>query len=157
MIVVSDTSPLNDLILIDAVEVLPKLFDRIVAPPAVVQELQHLAAPPKVRGWAQNLPTWLEVVAPQVSDMTLRVGPGEADAIRVAIELNADAVLMDDRNGRKAAARRGIQSVSLITVLDLAALHRLINVAKCVAGLRTTNYRCPTVILDDLLRRHSGP
>ena len=40
MIVVSDTSPLNYLVLIEEVEVLPAIFGRVVVPPAVVEELQ---------------------------------------------------------------------------------------------------------------------
>ncbi len=41
MIVVSDTSPLNYLVLIGAIDVLPKLFGEVYAPPAVIQEFQH--------------------------------------------------------------------------------------------------------------------
>lgn len=40
MIVVSDTSPLNYLVLIEEVEVLPAVFGRVVVPPVVVEELQ---------------------------------------------------------------------------------------------------------------------
>ena len=39
MIVVSDTTPLNYLILIEAAQVLPELFGRVYAPTAVIQEL----------------------------------------------------------------------------------------------------------------------
>ena len=44
MIDVSDTSPLNYLVLIEAVEVLPALFGRVVVPPAVIEELQAQGA-----------------------------------------------------------------------------------------------------------------
>ena len=40
MIVVSDTSPLHDLVLIGSVDVLPRLFDRVVIPPAVSREMR---------------------------------------------------------------------------------------------------------------------
>ena len=49
MIVVSDTSPLNYLVLIQHAEVLPSLFGRVIAPPAVMIELQHPGAPTIVR------------------------------------------------------------------------------------------------------------
>ncbi len=39
MIVVSDTSPLNYLVLIGADHVLPILFGRVVAPPVVLSEM----------------------------------------------------------------------------------------------------------------------
>ena len=40
MIVVSDTSPLNYLVLIEFQHILPELFERILIPEAVRQELQ---------------------------------------------------------------------------------------------------------------------
>jgi predicted nucleic acid-binding protein len=41
MIVVADTSPLNYLILIDEIELLPDLFEKVLLPSAVLQELKH--------------------------------------------------------------------------------------------------------------------
>jgi predicted nucleic acid-binding protein len=52
MIVVSDTSPLNYLVLIQRAEILPSLFGRIIAPPAVMGELQHPGAPTVVHAGA---------------------------------------------------------------------------------------------------------
>lgn len=41
MIVVSDTSPLNYLVLIEEAEILPASFSRTLVPPAVVDELRE--------------------------------------------------------------------------------------------------------------------
>jgi predicted nucleic acid-binding protein len=41
MIVVSDTTPLNYLILVDAIEVLPAIFGSVYAPPQVIAELKR--------------------------------------------------------------------------------------------------------------------
>jgi predicted nucleic acid-binding protein len=49
VIVVSDTSPLNYLILIGDVEVLVRLFVEVYAPPAVLREAQHQGSPEVVR------------------------------------------------------------------------------------------------------------
>jgi len=55
MIVVSDTSPINYLILIDYQDVLPTLFGQIIIPQAVLNELQHAKTPEKSRiGLLQN-------------------------------------------------------------------------------------------------------
>ncbi len=56
MIVVSDTSPLNYLILIGHAEILPALFSRVVAPPAVVAEMLQPGAPEVVANWATSPP-----------------------------------------------------------------------------------------------------
>jgi predicted nucleic acid-binding protein len=48
-LVVADTGPLNYLILIDAIDVLPNLFETIFMPVAVRDELAHADAPAPVR------------------------------------------------------------------------------------------------------------
>ena len=65
MVVVADTSPLNYLVLIEHVGILPRLYARVLIPPAVLSELTHPAAPRSVREFAANHPGWLEVVDPQ--------------------------------------------------------------------------------------------
>ncbi len=49
MIVVSDTSPLNYLVLVDAVYVLPEPYGEVIVPPAVREELHHPRTPDAVR------------------------------------------------------------------------------------------------------------
>ncbi len=97
MIVVSDTTPLNYLILIDSVHVLPALFGRVYAPSAVMIELAHPKTPEAVRGWASRSPEWLTVQDPMQTDPGLKLGPGEAAAIALAEELKADWILLDER------------------------------------------------------------
>jgi predicted nucleic acid-binding protein len=102
MIVVSDTSPLNYVVLIDAVDVLPNLFGAVHVPPAVVRELQHPRTPELVKRWAQFLPKWLLISAPSTEapiDPTL--DPGEAEAFALAIELHATSILIDEKKGRR--------------------------------------------------------
>jgi predicted nucleic acid-binding protein len=60
-LVVADTGPLNYLVLIEAIELLPKLFQRVFAPEAVRAELLDQDAPAVVRAWAAQPPGWLEV------------------------------------------------------------------------------------------------
>ena len=45
MIVVSDTTPLNYLVLIGAAELPPRLYQRVLTPPAVIDELRHRGTP----------------------------------------------------------------------------------------------------------------
>lgn len=61
MIVVADASPLNYLVSIEAEDLLPKLFGRVVIPNAVFEELQAVGASEKVREWARKLPEWIEI------------------------------------------------------------------------------------------------
>lgn len=52
-VVVSDTSPLHYLILIGRDSVLEKLYGQVIVPPAVLQELDHSAAPPAISAWGK--------------------------------------------------------------------------------------------------------
>lgn len=60
-LVVADTGPLNYLVLIEAIDVLPRLFEQILVPAAVYDELAHADAPVPVRAFIAQKPAWLEV------------------------------------------------------------------------------------------------
>ena len=60
-LVISDTSPLHYLLLIDVVDILPKLYSHILIPQAVLEELSHAETPDSVRRWLGQPPPWLEV------------------------------------------------------------------------------------------------
>ncbi|HEV8606408.1 MAG TPA: hypothetical protein VGQ99_13630 [Tepidisphaeraceae bacterium] len=124
MLVVADTSPISYLILIEEVEVLPKLYGRVLIPPQVLAELQSQAGPGPVRAWASNPQEWLEVKAPVALDMTLAVDEGQRAAICLASELKADQLLMDDRAGREVAARMGISTAGRRCQKTQAIAHR---------------------------------
>jgi predicted nucleic acid-binding protein len=49
MIIVSDTSPINYLVLIREIELLPKLFGEVVIPQAVLDELKQEGTPEAVK------------------------------------------------------------------------------------------------------------
>lgn len=61
MIVISDTTPQNYLILIEHTFVLRELYGRVIVPRAVKEELRSDAAPVAVKTWISNPPDWLEV------------------------------------------------------------------------------------------------
>jgi predicted nucleic acid-binding protein len=63
-LVIADTGPINYLILIGHIDLLPALFRTVVVPTAVQTELASRKAPSPVRHWIANLPGWLEVCAP---------------------------------------------------------------------------------------------
>ena len=65
MIVVSDTGPLNYLLRLELIEILPHLYDSVVLPEAVRQEMLHSNAPAIVRAWASQPPEWAIVGQPQ--------------------------------------------------------------------------------------------
>lgn len=153
MIVVSNASPLQYLVLIDAVHVLEQLFGEVLRPPAVETELTRPRTPAAVVDWLQASPKWLKVQAPTISDPSLEVHAGEAEAILLAKELEADRLLIDDRKAMRAAQERGIRTTRTTAVLALAAERGMVDLRAAFERLRLTNFRAPPELLGELLRR----
>ena len=105
MIVIADSTPLHYLLLIDQTDLLPRLFDRVMIPPAVFAELQHADTPAAVKSWIADPPTWLQVRAlSAIPDPALDyLDAGKRDAITLAQELRADT---ERRAGRDAPRPR---------------------------------------------------
>jgi predicted nucleic acid-binding protein len=127
MIVVSDTTPLNYLVLIGSDHVLPALFGRVYAPSAVIKELSHPRTPKVVQSWVSQPPVWLIVRDPSRVDPTLTLGSGEAAAIALAEELKADWVLLDERKGSREAESRGFRVAGTLGVLEEGGARNLLD------------------------------
>lgn len=151
--VVSDTSPINYLILIGAIEVVPKLFDEVLIPPAVHSELQHPRTPPEVYRWAAALPRWVRIQRPSQIDRAIDLGAGETEAISLALELKISVVLMDERRGRLAAHERSLLPVGTLNLLDSADLRGLLDFEQAVASLMRTTFHIEPRLVDALLER----
>ncbi len=151
MIVVSDTSPLNYLVLIEQEDLLRKLFGRVIIPQAVFDELHATGASAKVRYWSQNLPAWVEIKQTDViPDAALDIlHAGEREAILLAQELSADLLLVDDKQARLAAINLGIAITGTLGILDRAAQEGLIDLKAVIEELRKTNFH----IAEDLIRK----
>src|SRR5207302_9048887 len=119
MIVVADTSPLNYLIRLGRPDVLREIYGRVLVPRAVLTELLHAEAPPEVRAWASAPPAWLEAMDVRQLDTGLpaELGPGEREAITLALEVRADVLLIDERTGRREAEARHIEVAGTLAVL----------------------------------------
>ena len=129
MIVVADASPLNYLIQVQSDELLHGIFGRVLVPVAVIAELRHPRAPKTVATWMSRVPSWIEVctvTAPP--DEALQVlDPGEQEAILLALEAHADLLLIDERQGRLEARRRGITTTGTLGVLLAAGARGLVD------------------------------
>jgi predicted nucleic acid-binding protein len=153
-VVVSDTSPLNYLILCGSDVLLPRLFDKVFIPPLVFSELQHPKTPGAVQKWMKSLPAWVIVQRPSSLDHSLNVDAGELEAICLAREIHAAAVLMDDRAGRNAASRYGLQVIGTLGLLEQAAVRGWVDLPQVLAKLQQTNARLDPQLIAAALQRH---
>lgn len=154
MIVVADSSPVNYLILIEEIDILAKLYGTIAIPPTVRQELLSSSAPEVVRRWVLQAPTWLQVRSPVKTQETVlaKLDPGERDAIALAAELEADQLIVDDRQGRREAGRRGIAVMGTLGVLREAGRLGLVDLRTAVKLLEATSFHIAPEVLDRLLK-----
>jgi predicted nucleic acid-binding protein len=153
MTVVSNTTPLNYLILIGRAEILRHLFGDVVIPEAVFNELTAASTPTSVRDWIANKPAWLIVqqAPPVLAEEMQEIQIGEKEAIGLAQAIRSDYVLLDDRRAREIAKHSGVKVVGTLGILISAAERGLINLNEAIDALKKTNFRVSPELLESLL------
>src|SRR4249920_3402410 len=142
MIVIADTSPVNYLVLVEEIDLLPQLFGQVLIPPAVFEELEDPETPAPVRAWLATVPSWLRVQPLQSRpDVELDyLDDGEREAITLAEELRADQLLLDESDARKEAARRQLPFIDTLGILRRASQLDLIDLPSTLARLQSTTF-----------------
>ena len=120
MIVVSDSSPIISLSMIGQLHLLQQLYSEIVLPQAVYQEVVEEGR--HRPGFSEVLDAdWIstkDVSNENLSKvLAMNLGKGEAEAIALATDLEAELLLIDERKGRKIASKLGIDVVGVLGVL----------------------------------------
>lgn len=132
--IVSDTSPISDLVITGYEEVRPTLYGEVLIPEAVFRELGHPEGPAPVSAWIEAPPPWLTVKSTQPGSGEHRSRPGEESlrhldpggrtAILLAERTDARLLLIDETVGREAARAHGLEVTGTIGVLGAAAKRR---------------------------------
>ncbi|WP_435184615.1 DUF3368 domain-containing protein [Halobellus sp. EA9] len=119
-VVVSDTSPLLNLALIERLNLLRNQFSDVTVPRRVWEELtegeEGLDALRELRD-----DDFLSIVEVERSDLFVEIfhelDRGETAAICYAVEHGADLVLLDERDGRRVARRHDLEVTGVIGIL----------------------------------------
>lgn len=157
-LVIADTGPINYLILIGHIDILPALFQKVILPAAVRDELKNRKAPPLVQQWIAAPPVWAEVrTAVHVHDPAVEtLDAGEEEAIALAVELHADMILMDDREGVLVARSKGLRVAGTLGILAIAAGRGLLNLAEAFDRIKHTSFHYQQELLDQFLKETTG-
>ncbi|WP_029523323.1 DUF3368 domain-containing protein [Persephonella sp. KM09-Lau-8] len=123
--IISNASPLIALSNIGQLELLKELFQKIIIPKAVYQEVvQEGKNRPGAVEVKKAVNKWIEVKEVKNSDevKTLRalLDYGEAEVIVLAQEIKTDLLILDNREPRLFAKHLGFQLIGTIGVLILA-------------------------------------
>jgi predicted nucleic acid-binding protein len=130
MIVVSDTSAISNLAVVNHLWLLEKIYENVIIPEVVASEL-IAASNPDISvilqlGWIQTRPLVNAQLAEQLQ--TERgLDAGEAHAIALALDLKADDLLIDERLGRQEAIRLGLPIIGILGILLIGKQKNLIS------------------------------
>jgi predicted nucleic acid-binding protein len=158
MIAVSNTTPLRYLIAIDQEDLLGQLFEKVLVPVAVHEELTERRAPEDVRRRVLTLPSWFEVHPVEEREMNpfpVALHRGERQAILLTEALRADVLLMDEQIGRVIALRRNLPLSGTLGVLERADKVGLIrDFPGLIQRLRNSGFFISEGLVKQLLQRH---
>jgi hypothetical protein len=127
MLVVSDTSPILNLAIVQHLGLLRQQFETVVIPPEVRDELQIDSDLPGVVAVRAALQAgWLQIAEANnstlIQTLSLELDKGESAAIALALEMKAEYILMDESEGRAKAALLGLHPIGILGVLLRAKL-----------------------------------
>ena len=159
MSVVSNASPLISTARIGKLDLLHQLYGEVFIPEAVWHEVV-------VKGAGEpgadevKAATWIKIQS--VTNTTLvhalrqELDAGEAEAIVLTMEMQAELLLMDERVGREVARHLGLRYTGLIGVLVeakhkgvLSAVKHLLDALRDIAGFRIRDTLYERVLQDE--------
>ena len=122
MPIVSNTSPVLNLAIVDHLSLMHEQFGKILIPQAVFEELrveEELPGSQSIREAIEK--GWLRIkdVKDQIFVKMLRadLDKGEAEAIALALQMNAECILLDERDARRVARSFGLKVTGVLGVL----------------------------------------
>lgn len=120
--IIGDSSVLIALSIIQQLELLPKLYHRVVIPPMVWEEITiHGAGLPGALAISQF--DWLiieKTTQALLKPLSILLDPGEAEAIALAMNIPESTVLLDDAQARRVAERFGVDRIGTLGILRRA-------------------------------------
>jgi predicted nucleic acid-binding protein len=151
-LIVCDTGPIRYLIEVEAIDLLVRLYGRVMTTPQVLVELQATNFPDVVKKWASNPPVWLDVQATSWLQFADVLDLGEASALSLALEVKADLILLDERMATKVAIEHGLVTAGTLAVLRDAGVAGLINFREVIRRLtEQTRFRHSKGLIERLL------
>jgi uncharacterized protein len=162
MIVVSDTSPLCNLALIDHLWLLESIYQTVIIPTIVAAELKaaenaKITAIPEL-DWIQSRTLSNPDLATQLQH-DKGLDAGEANAIALALELQADDLLIDERLGRREARQLGLAIIGILGILITAKQRSLIPQVQPImdALMREAGFRISPQLYQQVLNLANEP
>ena len=145
--VISDTSCIILLDKIGELDLLKKLFGKIIITKKIEEE------------YGIQIPKWFELKNPLESTcekiINLNIDKGEAGAIALSIELEDSLLIIDDLKGRKIVESLGLKFIGTLGIILRAKQNIIPSVIPIIEKIKQTNFRL-TEMLERKVYRDSG-
>ncbi len=156
MTIVSNTSPISNLAAIGKLSLLQQVYNRIIMPQAVANEIAKVA---EIYTQAAAVPSlsWITILAvndtTRVQQLRANLDVGESEAIALALELNSELLIIDEQLGRQIAINEGLNITGLLGVLLEAKSKGLISMIKPVMDdlIVQASFRISSQLYTDVL------
>lgn len=154
MIIVSDTSPITNLLKIGRVNLLQQIFKEIIIPEGVYEELIRI---PSNKKQIEKI-SWIKKQKPKdeklLNELLKILDRGESESIALALELKAEYLLIDERKGRKIANKYGITITGILGVLRRAKLKGYIEKVKPLLDqlIKESGFRIHQKLYEEILK-----
>jgi uncharacterized protein len=153
--VVSNTGPLIALAMVGHLELLPRLYGRVLVPHAVLNEAT-IAGAGRIGADEIAAADWLVGIHADTLPeplLAMELGQGEAEVILMAQRLKAEWVLIDDRRARRIAEQAyGLQVKGSVGILVAAKRQGLIpTVRPILESLTTQGYYLSRRVIDRVI------
>ena len=143
-IVIADTSCLILLSSIGEIELLNKIFKKVIITKTISEE------------FIKPLPLWIEVLSPANFQfqklLELEVDKGEASAFALYFEIENAILALDDLKARKIAARLQLNFTGSLGIIVIAKQMALISsVLPLIEKIRKTKFRFSEEVINEIL------
>jgi predicted nucleic acid-binding protein len=124
---------------------LNQLYQNLLIPVAVANE------------WGTSCPSWITIQPVQnqalVQALRLQLGPGEAEAIALAIETSAARLILDDQRGRRIAGQMHVTVTGTVGAVLRAKQVGVIPLVRPIFdSLRAAGFRLSDALLSQSLQ-----
>ena len=153
MVAVADSSSLIALSICNHLNLLDMLFDKVIVPEAVYDELTLNNKPEseRLKDYLLDKVSKKDINKYFINDTHL--GKGELEAIALYKAINADFLIIDDKVARKAAVINNIKITGSIGILLFAKEKGYIKtLSPCIESLKRSNIRISESLIQKVLQ-----
>lgn len=158
MLIVSDATPIISLIKVDRLDLLETMFQVVMMPQAVHDELTRNSRYSNEAAIVEQssflrVGTIKNLHSVAMLRQADKLDAGESEAIVLSKEQSANVLLMDERRGRQIAKRLGINITGTIGILLQAYDEELLSgtdVLKCLERMQKSNIRLSKALIEQV-------